>query len=80
MIFTSTSQFGKVVIAGDFNASCKKSDYNKTNRYKSNELIEFILNNDVVPINLSTHSKGPTYRNPTRIHYVRFCNCSSGSV
>ncbi|CAC5407710.1 unnamed protein product [Mytilus coruscus] len=47
------SNFGPVIVAGDFNTSCRVTDLERTNVNKSIIFSDFILRNNIVPVNAS---------------------------
>ncbi|CAC5398172.1 unnamed protein product [Mytilus coruscus] len=47
------SQFDPVIVAGDFNTSCRVTDLERTNVNKSIIFSDFILRNNIVPVNAS---------------------------
>ncbi len=62
------SQYGYVIIGGDFNTSVSERDLCHTNVYKSAELSDLILNNNnrIIPVNLTNKCSGSTYTFTTR--------------
>ncbi|CAG2200520.1 unnamed protein product [Mytilus edulis] len=48
------AKFGPVIVAGDFNTSCRVTDLERTNVNKSIIFSDFILRNNIVPINASS--------------------------
>ncbi|VDI10630.1 Hypothetical predicted protein [Mytilus galloprovincialis] len=48
------AKFGPVIVAGDFNTSCRVTDLERTNVNKSIIFSNFILRNNIVPINASS--------------------------
>ncbi|CAG2221397.1 unnamed protein product [Mytilus edulis] len=48
------SKFGPVIVAGDFNTSCRVTDLGRTNVNKSIVFSDFMLRNNIIPVNAST--------------------------
>ncbi|CAG2209444.1 unnamed protein product [Mytilus edulis] len=48
------SKFGPVIVAGDFNTSCRVTDLDRTNVNKSIVFSDFMLRNNIIPVNAST--------------------------
>ncbi|VDI31056.1 Hypothetical predicted protein, partial [Mytilus galloprovincialis] len=61
------SKFGPVIVAGDFNTSGRVTDLDRTNVNKSIVFSDFILRNNIIPVNASTLSGASSFTYiPTR--------------
>ena len=60
-LYNQYSQFGHVILGGDFNASCRSEDQGKTNVYKSRSLCNFLNYNNIFAVNTSGMRIGSEY-------------------
>ena len=60
-LYTYYSEYGKVIIAGDLNGSCINKDIGRTNKVKSNELLNFVQRHGLLYAGGKIKFKGPDY-------------------